>query len=68
MENEFQKFILRKHPDPDSMLMQDNYGKDGSLRTGYEANQIEKLAEEYAEKKVIEYQKKKMIERGLNAT
>jgi hypothetical protein len=68
MENEFQKFILRKHPDPDSMLMQDNYGKDGSLRTGYEANQIEKLAEEYAEKKVIEYQIKKMIERGLNAT
>lgn len=58
MENEFQKFISERHPDPDSLLMQDNYGENGSLRTGYEANQIEKLAKEYAEKKVIEYQKR----------
>ena len=43
----FSKFVGNRHPDPDSLLMQDNYGKDGKLRVGYESDQIDNLAEEY---------------------
>lgn len=68
MESEFEKFISKRHPDPDSLIMQDNFGKNQTFRIGYESTQIVRLAEEYAEMKVIEYQKRKMIERGLNAT
>ena len=68
MRSEFEKFISERHPDPDSLIMQDNYGKNGSLRIGYESEQIVRLAEEFAERKVIEYQKKKLIERGLSST
>jgi len=65
---DFDEYITKHHPDPDSMTMMDNFGKDKSLRVGYEAKQIAKLAEKYAEYRVIQYQKKRMIERGLNAT
>ena len=64
----FEEYITKHHPDPDSMTVMDNLGKDKSLRVGYEADQIVKLAERYAEYRVIQYQKQKLIERGLNAT
>lgn len=64
----FEEFITKHHPDPDSMTMMDYFGKDKSLRVGYESKQITSLAERYAEYRVIQHQKQKLIERGLNAT
>ena len=64
----FEEYITKHHADPDNMTMMDNFGKDKSLRVGYESEQIVKLAERYAEYRVIQYQKQKLIERGLNAT
>ncbi|WZE63577.1 hypothetical protein PANI_CDS0057 [Maribacter phage Panino] len=64
---DFSDFVGKKHPDPDSLLMQDNFGEKNSLRIGYESEQINRLAESYAEYKIIEYRKKKMIEKGLNS-
>jgi hypothetical protein len=63
----FEKFIQKRHPDPDSLILQDNFGENGSFRIGYESNQIVKLAEEFALMKIVEYQKKKLIEKGLNS-
>jgi hypothetical protein len=64
----FEEYITKHHPDPESMTMMDNFGRDKSLRVGYEAGQIVKLAEKYAEYRIIQHQKRKMIERGINAT
>jgi hypothetical protein len=56
----FEEFIVKTHPDPDSILMEDNFGKNKKLRIGYESGQIVKMAEKYAEYRIVQYQKKQI--------
>lgn len=62
----FTEFILQKHPDPDSLIVMIDHGRDSKAITGYEIEQITRLAEKYAEYRIVQFQKKRMIEKGLN--
>lgn len=66
---EFEEYILKNHPDPDSITMIDKHNlRNGEeVRVGLEWKQVVRLAEKFAEKKVIDFQKKKMIKNGLNS-
>ena len=65
---EFENFIAKTHPDPDNMIHVMNGVEGEAVKVYYESEQIVKLAEKYAEQKVIEYRKEQMIKKGLNST
>jgi len=64
----FEKFVLKKHPDPDHITHIIESKNRITAKIYLEWGPIVKLAEEYAQQKVIQHQKERMIKKGLNST
>ena len=65
---EFEKYVLKNHPDPDHITHIVESKDRKKVKVYLEWEPIVRLAERYAESKVIKYQKKQMIKKGLNST